>query len=80
MFCCGHGPKKSRPESRDRILMVSFYLRFYKYYPASFLKEVIKEKIESICNDVFHSASNVGRKGMLQIFFAKNIMLTGVRE
>jgi hypothetical protein len=60
--------------------MFFFCLRFYKYYPASLLKEVIKEKVKSICNDLFHSASNVWRNDMLQIFFAKNIMLTDVRE
>jgi hypothetical protein len=35
-------------------------LCFDKYYPAPFFKEVIKEKVESICDDQFHFSSNIG--------------------
>jgi hypothetical protein len=38
--------KKSRPFGRDCMLIVVVRLSFNKYYPASLVKEVIKEKIK----------------------------------
>jgi hypothetical protein len=57
----GLGGCKKNPGllGRDRILICFRFLCFGKYYPASFFKEVIKEKIKSICDDCFHSESNI---------------------
>jgi len=53
------------------VSLVVFRLSFYKYYPAPFFKEVIKEEIESICDDCFHCFSNIGRNVIEKFFFEK---------
>jgi hypothetical protein len=71
--------KKSRPEGRDRIFCFCC-LSFDKYYPAPFFKEVIKEKIESICDGVFHSESNIGIDRIRKTVLLKKIILTTLRS
>jgi hypothetical protein len=60
--------KKSRPFGPGSYLNLFSLLCFGKYYPASFFKEVIKEKIKSICDDCFHSESNIESKSCCKKF------------
>jgi len=66
----GAGGVKKNPGllGRDRMLICFRFLCFGKYYPASFFKEVIKEKIESICDGCFHYKSNIGIDRMRNVF------------
>jgi hypothetical protein len=68
----GGWQKKSRPFGRDRSFLC-LCLCFDKYYPAPFFKEVIKEEVESICNNCFHQVSNISMERMqimfLQIYY-----------
>jgi len=54
------GTKNPGLLGRDGILICFAFLCFGKYYPASFFKEVIEEKIKSICDGCFHFRSNIG--------------------
>jgi len=50
----GRDKKNPGLKGRDSYFNLFRLLCFGKYYPASFFKEVIKEKIESICDGCFH--------------------------